>query len=795
MTYNYNRFKDTTIFGNLYNKDSPSGINNADAIFDRNLTVNGSIITPSLMIGTPSINSTLINYIENSPITFTKITKANTPPTGDNTQYIATTEFVTSSISALSLTSLYARLTSPIFNGVPTSPNTILGTNSLQIANTNFVQNAINNLNIGNYALTTALNSAISNIYSQTLTPFSSLQTFNNGITIASNKILTLNTGAIISANGVQVSDINLSYLNGCTSNIQSQITNYNTVQHGWTALQVFRLGVNILTNTTLQLGTGANISTNGLTITDVELGYLDGATSNLQSQINAIIPFSTGGTNTWIGASNTFNNIVNINGNTNLNGIVNINNTLYLDNTNQDTSIINLMGGILNFYGKYGFQLYCGGTTGFNSFTTYFNLSSLTNTCDISCPLSVIGSTTNSGSIKSKYLSTYNNVTPSITPMASNFNVLQTPFTYTSLNPIALNAISSSLISNVFTIPANYNNQINFSIPVSWGVLSGTMNNTTNGSIAVNSTITSVLFQIFDQTNGGVLLSSNIPNNTFNYAVMNFVSTNNTVGVLLSYSFLKSIGNFTYTFIPPFLETSNIYTFKLSMILSTAVTHTAGFTVCSGTPYIQFNSSTLTYTQINMGTGNLGSYGNAIPISIVSQDINNTLITTGTTYLNNLISYGTNTISSNPFLSYITLPSYTSNQIGYNVPITYTIGTGISNGVFTILAKTTAPLSIGNYNIYWTTGLSNTGANGIVVVGMYGVIFSSSIPTAFTGSSYTNVHNQTAYNNQNQLYTSSCYVSPSTANFNAYLCVNLAFSGVTITSNNLSNLQVIRTS
>jgi len=40
MSYNYNRFKDTTVFGNFQNSDLKNG-NNANAIFDRDLTVKG----------------------------------------------------------------------------------------------------------------------------------------------------------------------------------------------------------------------------------------------------------------------------------------------------------------------------------------------------------------------------------------------------------------------------------------------------------------------------------------------------------------------------------------------------------------------------------------------------------------------------------------------------------------------------------------------------------------------------------------------------------------------------------
>ena len=41
MSYNYNRFKDTTVYGVFHNSDNPSGSDNANAIFDRNVNVDG----------------------------------------------------------------------------------------------------------------------------------------------------------------------------------------------------------------------------------------------------------------------------------------------------------------------------------------------------------------------------------------------------------------------------------------------------------------------------------------------------------------------------------------------------------------------------------------------------------------------------------------------------------------------------------------------------------------------------------------------------------------------------------
>ena len=52
-TYTYNRFKSTTIFGAFNNKDMTDGTANANAIFDRDVTVSGNLNVS----GTTSFNS------------------------------------------------------------------------------------------------------------------------------------------------------------------------------------------------------------------------------------------------------------------------------------------------------------------------------------------------------------------------------------------------------------------------------------------------------------------------------------------------------------------------------------------------------------------------------------------------------------------------------------------------------------------------------------------------------------------------------------------------------------------
>jgi len=66
MSYNYNRFKDTTIYGNLINSDNPSG-NQANATFHRDLTVAGIINASKIQNNSGSNNLDIsANIISNS---------------------------------------------------------------------------------------------------------------------------------------------------------------------------------------------------------------------------------------------------------------------------------------------------------------------------------------------------------------------------------------------------------------------------------------------------------------------------------------------------------------------------------------------------------------------------------------------------------------------------------------------------------------------------------------------------------------------------------------------------------
>jgi hypothetical protein len=104
-------------------------------------------------------------------------------------------------------------------------------------------------------------------------------------------EILQIPWWGSITANSKTISDIELSYLDGVTSNIQTQI---NSNKSNITVLTGRTQNVTAILNETtfignLKLQAGGNLLVNSLIISDVELSYLDGVTSNIQTQLVAL--------------------------------------------------------------------------------------------------------------------------------------------------------------------------------------------------------------------------------------------------------------------------------------------------------------------------------------------------------------------------------------------------------------------------------------------------------------------------------------------------------------------------
>jgi len=104
-------------------------------------------------------------------------------------------------------------------------------------------------------------------------------------------EILNIPWWGSITANSKTISDIEISYLDGCSSNIQTQINSNKsniTVLTGRT--QNLTASVGLTTSFgNISFNPGLGLLVNSKFISDVELSYLDGATSNIQTQLVAL--------------------------------------------------------------------------------------------------------------------------------------------------------------------------------------------------------------------------------------------------------------------------------------------------------------------------------------------------------------------------------------------------------------------------------------------------------------------------------------------------------------------------
>jgi hypothetical protein len=108
---------------------------------------------------------------------------------------------------------------------------------------------------------------------------------------------ITLLTGSNIAADSKNISDVELSYLDGVTSNIQTQLNSIDDIVYENQEKLLFQ-SVNESIDTTyfdgylvpefLQIPTWGSILANSKTISDIEISYLDGVTSNIQTQITS---------------------------------------------------------------------------------------------------------------------------------------------------------------------------------------------------------------------------------------------------------------------------------------------------------------------------------------------------------------------------------------------------------------------------------------------------------------------------------------------------------------------------
>ena len=122
-----------------------------------------------------------------------------------------------------------------------------------------------------------------------------------NDVTI--DDALILENGAVILTNGQTITDAELSYLDGTSSNIESRfITDESNISQNATDIlslegktqNISAIAGTTTVNGTIVLSPSSDISANGVSISDTEISYLNGVSSNIQNQIDSVIDYSS---------------------------------------------------------------------------------------------------------------------------------------------------------------------------------------------------------------------------------------------------------------------------------------------------------------------------------------------------------------------------------------------------------------------------------------------------------------------------------------------------------------------
>lgn len=147
----------------------------------------------------------------------------------------------------------------------------------------NNVENYNNNGGLGYISFNSQSIYNLKNVlYNISLSSISSQISPNNNY----NSFDLINLTRILRVNDINITAAEISYLNGLTENLSTSLTNLsNRINNkaGLSENNTFT-GINTFNNT---INLNNNINANNATITPIELSYLDGLTSNIQTQLN----------------------------------------------------------------------------------------------------------------------------------------------------------------------------------------------------------------------------------------------------------------------------------------------------------------------------------------------------------------------------------------------------------------------------------------------------------------------------------------------------------------------------
>jgi hypothetical protein len=159
MSYSYNRFKSTTVFGAFRNEDVPDASSQATASFQRDVQIGGSLtdlsgnslFTPYLSIAIAA--STYLTITNAASTYLSNITAASTylSITNATSTYLTQTNAASTYLTQSSATSTYAPLASPALTGTPSTTTPANGSNNgTRISTTAWCQSYFGNLSSGN---------------------------------------------------------------------------------------------------------------------------------------------------------------------------------------------------------------------------------------------------------------------------------------------------------------------------------------------------------------------------------------------------------------------------------------------------------------------------------------------------------------------------------------------------------------------------------------------------------------------------------------------------------------------
>ena len=305
--------------GNVNNNGTLSTAN-AVVITDANKSISVSSVTTTelnYLSGTTSNVQTQLNNKASSGHTHGNITNAGTLPTASTVVITDTNKNITNS----SITTTELGYLSGVSSNVQTQLNNksasshahgnLTNAGALGTANAVAITDG-NKLLTASTSITTTelgyLDGVTSNIQTQLGNKASSSHTHgnitNNGqLGTASAVVITDENKNIIASSTISTTE--LGYLDGVTSNVQTQLNNKAASSH--THGNITNGGA-LGTANAVVITDGNKLVTASTTITTTELGYLDGVTSSVQTQINSKAPTSHASTGTGYGVSDATN-------------------------------------------------------------------------------------------------------------------------------------------------------------------------------------------------------------------------------------------------------------------------------------------------------------------------------------------------------------------------------------------------------------------------------------------------------------------------------------------------------